>query len=424
MNSRERVKTTINHKTPDKLPVDCGSAPVTSMHCTCVEALRDYYGLEKKPVTVHEPFQMLGWIDEDLVEVLGIDTIGISPRNNLFGVPNGNWREWRTPWGQEVLISGYLEFTEDDAGDVFVYPQGDRSVRPSGHMPASGYYFDLIDRSSGKLRHNVSNPEDQVEEFGELSDEDLAHFQSQIDAALPTGRAIVANLGIVPFVDIGLIQGPTLKEPKGIRNMTDWLMATIKYQDYLHAAFERQSDIALTNLKKAHDAIGENIDVLYLCGYDFGTQNSTFCSADTFHSLFAPYYRKVTGWVHDNTTWKVFKHTDGAIEPFMTLFADAGIDILNPIQWTAANMDPQHLKSTYNDRLAFWGAGTDTQKTMPYGTPDEVRIEALRMCEIFGAGGGYVYNSVHNLLPGSPVENLVAFFNAVKEYNGEPITAP
>lgn len=418
MNSRERIRQAINHVQPDKVPVDFGSAPVTSIHASCVAELRDYYGLEKRPIVVHEPFQMLGRLDDDLLDALGIDTVGISPRGTLFGVPNGDWREFRTPWGQEVLISGHLEISEADDGSFYVYPQGDRSAPPSGHMPQSGHYFDLITRQKGKLDTKNLNPDDNLEEFEPISDDDLAHLKAQVDHALTTNRAIVANVGVVPFVDVGLIQGPTLKDPKGIRSLADWLVATIKQQDYLHEVFDRQSDLAVANLRRIHDTVGNNIDVLYLCGYDFGTQVSTFCSADTFRTLFMPYYQKVTGWIHDNTTWKVFKHTDGAIEPFMSLFIESGIDILNPIQWTAKNMDPQHIKDTYGDELVFWGAGIDTQKTMPYGTPADVREEVLRMCVIFAEGGGYVFNSVHNIVPQSPTANLVAMFEAVKEFNG------
>jgi hypothetical protein len=418
MNSRERLRKAINHEQPDRVPLDIGSAPVTSMHATCVADLRDYYGLEKRPVLVHEPFQMLGWIDEDLMEVLGIDTVGVSPRNTLFGSPNGDWKEFKTPWGQEVLISGNLVITEGSGG-LYIHPEGDLDAPPSGHMPSSGYYFDLITRQKGKLDKKNLNPDDNLEEFGRLSEADVAHLKAQVDHALTTGRGIVANLGITPFVDIGLIQGPSLKEPRGIRSLADWLVATVKLQDYLHEVFTRQSDLAIDNLQAVYDAVGNNIDVLYLCGYDFGTQVSTFCSIDTFRSLFMPYYQKVTGWVHDNTTWKVFKHTDGAIEPFMPSFIDAGIDILNPIQWTAKNMDPQHIKDTYGADLVFWGAGVDTQQTMPYGTPEEVRAQVLEMCSIFSPRGGYVFNSVHNLLPQTPVENLVAMFDAVKEFNGD-----
>lgn len=419
MNSRERVRKAINHEAPDKLPVDFGGAPVTGIHASCVADLREYYGLKKQLVKVHEPFQMLGWLDDDLIEALGIDTVGVSPRNTLFGVPNGNWREFRTPWGQDVLISGYLEIKEDQSGNLFVYPQGDRTVPPSGLMPDTGYYFDLVTRQPPMPDNNDRDPADNMEEFGEIDEADLLHFRKQVEEAVATNRAVVANFGIVPFVDIGLIQGPTLRQPRGIRSLTDWLIATVKEQDYLHEVFRRQSDLAIRSLERIHEVIGSGIDVLYLCGYDFGTQTAPFYSPETFDALFAPYYMKVTGWIHEHTTWKIFKHTDGAIEPLMSRFIDVGIDILNPIQWSATGMDPGSLKDTYGEDLVFWGGGVDTQKTLPYGTPEEVRGEVLRMCEIFAKGGGYVFNAIHNLQPQSPVENVVAMFDAVKEFNGE-----
>jgi hypothetical protein len=414
---RARVLKALAHQTPDRLPVDFGSAPVTGIHCSCVAALRDHYGLEKRPVTVHEPFQMLGRLDEDLLDALGIDTVGIAPRLSLFGVPNGNWVEFKTPWGQEVLISGHLAIERDAAGDLFVHPQGDRTVPASGHMPKDGHYFDLIARAEEIQDWDRLNPDDNMAEFGELSDEDLRHFKTEVEAARRTGRAVVANLGVVPFVDVGLIQGPTLKRPRGIRTLTDWLMATVECPDHLHELFARQSDLAIRNLAKAHGVLGDSVDVLYLCGYDFGTQSSTFCSAQTFDSLFAPYYLKVTRWIHQHTPWKIFKHTDGAIEPFMTRFISAGFDILNPVQWTAKGMDARHIKRTYGRDLVFWGAGVDTQHTLPYGTPAQVRAEVLEKCAIFAEGGGYVFNSVHNLQPRTPVANLVALFDAVKEFN-------
>ncbi len=333
-------------------------------------------------------------------------------------MPNEDWRELRTPWGQEVLISGRLAISEDDRGDLFIHPAGDLDAPPSGHMPGSGYVFDLITRTPPDSSSEARDPEDNLEEFDALSVEDLGYLREQVDAAKKTGRAVVANLGIVPFVDIGIVQAPSLKHPKGIRDMAQLLVATLTEQDYLHEVFTRQSDLALRNLAAAYDVLGDDIDVLYLCGYDFGTQESLFCSLDTFDSLFAPYYRKVTGWIHTNTTWKIFKHTDGAIEPLMSRLADVGIDILNPIQWSAAGMDPEHLKTTYGKDLVFWGGGVDTQHTLPHAAPEEVREEVLQMCEIFSRDGGYVFNSVHNLVAKSPIDNLVAIFEAVKEFNG------
>jgi uroporphyrinogen-III decarboxylase len=127
----------------------------------------------------------------------------------------------------------------------------------------------------------------------------------------------------------------------------------------------------------------------------------------------------VNDWIHRNTGWKTFKHSCGAVETFMEHFIDVGFDIINPVQCSAAGMEPRQLKEKYGERLVFWGGGIDTQKTMPFGTPEEVREQVLERCEIFSRDGGFVFDSIHNLQALSPVENMVAMIDAVKEFNGE-----
>ena len=155
-----------------------------------------------------------------------------------------------------------------------------------------------------------------------------------------------------------------------------------------------------------------------VCGTDFGTQTSAFCSVATFRELWFPYYQRVNHWVHSHTGWKCFKHSCGSVERFFESFIEAGFDIVNPVQCSAAGMDPVELKRKYGSRLVFWGGGVDTQKTLPFGTPREVREEVLRRCEIFAPGGGFVFNAIHNLQAGTPVANIVAMLDAVHEFNG------
>ncbi len=157
---------------------------------------------------------------------------------------------------------------------------------------------------------------------------------------------------------------------------------------------------------------------MFVCGTDFGTQTSAFCNVATFRELWFPYYKRVNDWVHANTTWKCFKHSCGSVERFFESFIEAGFDIINPVQCSAAGMDPAGLKRKYGSRLVFWGGGVDTQKTLPFGTPQEVREEVLRRCEILAPGGGFVFNSIHNLQAGTPVANIVAMLDAVHEFNG------
>jgi uroporphyrinogen-III decarboxylase len=209
-----------------------------------------------------------------------------------------------------------------------------------------------------------------------------------------------------------------MKNPKGIRDVAEWYMSTVLRTDYLHELFDRQTDIAVANMKKIHTVIGDRMDVAWVCGTDFGTQNSTFCSVATFNELYKPYYKKVNAWIHKNTSWKTFKHCCGAMEPMMEGFIESEFDIINPVQWSADGMDPVMLKKKYGDRIVFWGGGVDTQRTLPFGTQEQVREEVLRNCEIFARDGGFVFNTVHNIQAGTPTANVVAMIDALRDFNG------
>ena len=417
MNSRERVRKVLSHKQADKVAIDFGATAVTGMHVRCIEGLRKHFGLKKMPVKVCDPYQMLGVIEDDLLDAIGIDVVGITPRGNMFGFENKNWKSWKTPWGQEVLMGGDFAYDETEK-DILIYPGGDRSAAASGRMPKAAYFFDSIVRQE-PIDDNNLNAEDNLEEFGPLSDADIAYFTKEIAEKSKGERAIIANVGGTAFGDIALVPGPFMKHPKGIRDIAEWYMSTAMRQDYIHEVFEKQSDIAIANLKKFYEIMGDKIEAIFICGTDFGTQTGTFCSPDTFDNLYGPYYKKVNGWIHENTGWKTFKHSCGAVENFMSHFIDAGFDIINPVQCSATGMEPQGLKDKYGDKLTFWGGGVDTQNTLPFGTAAAVREEVLGRCEIFSKDGGFIFNSIHNVQANVPLENIVAMLEAVKEFNGD-----
>jgi hypothetical protein len=417
MTSRERVLTSLSHREPDAVPVDFGSTAVTGIHVSVVAALRDYYGLEKRLVKVHEPYQMLGLVEDDLKEAMGIDTEGVFPRKTIFGFENRGWKSWRCQDGLEVLVPEDFRTTVDENGDILIYPEGDLSAPPSGKMPKGGFFFDTIVRQE-PIDEERLNPEDNLEEFGPVTEEDLEYFRREVEAAASKGRAVVANFGGTGFGDIALVPAPFLKYPKGIRDIAEWYISTRTRRDYIHAVFRKQCEYALENLARIFEVVGNQVDVVFLCGTDFGTQESSFCSRQTFDELWLPYYKKINDWVHANTRWKCFKHSCGSVERFIPSFIEAGFDILNPVQCSAAHMEPEHLKSTYDDRIAFWGGGVDTQRTLPFGTPAEVREQVLRRLEVFSRNGGFVFNSIHNIQAGTPVENVVAMIDAVREFNG------
>lgn len=414
--SRERLATALNHKQPDRIPIDFGGTAVTGVHASCVAALRDYYGLEKRPVRVHEPFQMLALLDDDLQDAMGVDVVGVFARNTMFGFPVERWKPWMFN-GLEVLVPGDFNTTQDANGDTLIYPEGDTSVPASGRMPRGGYFFDCIIRQD-PLDEERLNAEDNLEEFKPISQNDLDHLAQAAGEAAATGRGVIAGYGGTAFGDIALVPGPFLKHPKGIRDVTEWYVSTSSRQSYIHQVFDRQCEVALANLEHIYAVVGDKVQAVFICGTDFGTQTSAFCSVKTLRDLYFPYYKRVNDWIHAHTPWKTFKHSCGAVSKFIPSLIEAGFDILNPVQCSATGMDPAQLKSMYGDRLVFWGGGVDTQKTLPFGTPAEVREEVLRRCEIFAPGGGFVFNTIHNVQAGTPVENIVAMLEAVHEFNG------
>ncbi len=417
MTSQDRVRKALGHNQPDQVPVDFGATVVTGIHVSCVAALRDFYGLEIGPVKVHDPYQMLGSIDEDLKEVMGIDTEGVFPPETLFGFRNEGWKTWQMPDGLEVLVSEDFNTTVDNNGNTLIYPKGDLSAPPSGIMPRDGFFFDAIIRQE-PIDDSRLDPEDNLEEFGPVTDHDLKYFKEAAHRAADTGRAVVATFGGTAFGDIALVPAPFLKHPKGIRDIEEWYVSTLIRQDYIHRIFESQCETALHNLEKIYLAVGDTVDAVFICGTDFGTQSSTFCSLQTFRVLYMPYYQKINSWIHKNTPWKTFKHSCGAVEPLIKSMIECGFDILNPVQCSAHGMEAAHLKKEFGDHIVFWGGGVETQSTLAFGTPEEVREQVLRRCDTFAENGGFIFNAVHNIQADTPVTNITAMIDAVKEFNG------
>ena len=413
-NSKHNFRETINHRQPERVVVDFGSTSVTGIHVLIVEKLREYYGLEKRPVRVFEPYQMLGEIDDELTRAMGIDVTGIYGENNMFGIKNTGWRVHKTPWGQEVMFPGEFNYTFTVNGDILIHPEGDTSVPPCAVMPKSGYFFDALNRQE-PIDDSTLKVEDNLEEFTPITDHDLQYWKMQAEAVSKSGKGVVASLGGTALGDIALVPGLQLKNPKGIRGVEEWYISTVMREDFIKELYDRQTDIAIENLKKIYNVIGNMIDVVFICGTDFGTQNSTFCSPETYARVWMPYYKKVNGWIHNNTGWKTFKHSCGSIISLIDLFIESGFDIINPVQINASGMDPVMLKEKFGDRITFWGGGVDTQGVFPFGTPAQVKEQVKRQCDILNKDGGFVFNTVHNIQANVPFENVVAMLEALKE---------
>ena len=418
MNSRERLIETLNHRQPDRVPLDLGATSQTGISASTLYKLRKALGLSEKPITVHEPFQILGDVEEDVMQALGVDVIGLWNPSNFLGVKNDNWKPWKMPDGTPTMIAGGLAFEVADNGVTYSYPQGDRTAKPSMKLPSDGYFFDNIDRSGELDEDDLDARRDYAEDFSVFDDETAKYFEKESKRLFEeTHYGIVGMCGGGGFGDVATLPAAWLKNPKGIRKMEDWLVAHILYPDYILELFEMQSEIAIKNLEIYKQAVGDRIQVVWVSGTDFGTQTREFTSPQNYRKFYKPCHKKLNDWIHKNTNWKTFYHTCGSIVNLLDDLVDAGVDILNPVQCSAAGMDPVMLKEKYGEKLVFWGGGVDTQQVLPFGTPQQVRAQVKERLEIFSKGGGFVFNTIHNIVGNVPIENLEAMYETVKKFN-------
>jgi len=417
MNGRERLAATLAHRQPDRVCVDFGATAITGIHVSVVDRLRRaLLGDADWRVKVVEPYQMLGEIDERLRDALGVDVVGRGGRYSILGTDEAAWKPFRLFDGTEVQVPHNFNTTTDPAtGDLLLYPGGDMSVPPSARMPRGGLFFDTIVRQD-PIDESRLDPADNTEEFQLLSEADLEHFR-QVRQWFQSHGAYGAVL-IVPgtaFGDIALVPAPFLKHPKGIRDIAEWYISTAARKDYVRAVFDRQCEIGLANLRTLIDLFGDVVQVAVITGTDFGTQRGLFCSLAAYRDLFKPYHVAVNKLIHERSSWKTFIHSCGSVWDLMPDLIDAGFDILNPVQCSAAKMEPRALKREFGKHIVFWGGGVDTQKTLPFGTPEEVYREVRQRIEIFNDGGGFVFNAIHNVLGNTPLENALAMVRAIRE---------
>ncbi len=416
MTSRERLRAAINHKSTDRVCVDFGASGVTGMAAGAVHRLRQ--ALLPDPdyrVKIIEPYQMLGEIDEELRQVLGIDVAGVNSPRNMFGFANQGWKPFTMPDGTEVLVPEAFNVTRDDLGNTYIYPMGDTDVPPCAMMPQSGFFFDALDRQQPLDEHKL-DPLDNSEEFELISDEDLNYFAREAKRLYEsTECGLLLNFGGLGFGDIALVPGLWLKHPRGIRGVEEWYVSLALRKDYIKQIFERQCEIGLKNIARVAEAVGDHVDVVFVTGTDFGMQNGLLASIDSYRELFKPFHIQVNQAIHRLTNWKTFIHSCGSVYKLLPEFIEAGFDIFNPVQCSARDMEPRRLKMEFGKDLVFWGGGVDTQNTLPFGRPDEVYREVRERIEIFAQDSGFVFNSIHNIQADVPTENVLAVFRAIQD---------
>lgn len=417
MTSRERLQATLEHRPVDWLCVDMGAGGQTGIGICAAHRLRQaLLGDKNYRVKVTEPYQMLGEVDEALRKALKLDVVGVPGPSTMFGFPCGGWKPFTMPDGTPCLVPEKFNWTMDEDGAVLMYPQGDTTVGPCAKMPAASYFFDAISRQA-PLDEAKLDPMDNCEEFGPISDANVRFYADHAKALYDgTDLGIYMTLPGTAFGDIALVPAVWMKNPKGIRDVEEWYISTVTRPDYVRKVFDVQCEYALWNIERLAEAVGNRVQVVFVSGTDFGHQRGQFLSVQTYRDMYKPYHRAVNAKIHELTGWKTFIHSCGAVYPLIPEFIDAGFDVLNPVQCSATEMDPRRLKREFGRDIVFWGGGVDTQKTLPFGTPEEVYREVRERIDIFFADRtGFVFNTIHNIQSNVPVENIRAMFRAVDD---------
>lgn len=406
MTSRERVRAALAHEPVDRVPIDLGGTRQSGVSIFAYARLREHLAATDRHVhaaireqapRVFDLFQLLAEVEPAIAARLGSDCVALNRRAVAFGIPNDGWKAWRLPNGPDVQVP--RGFAPE------VLPEGDLVLRRDGEviaqMPARGFYFDRFEKYPGAL-----HPDLDTYEAPRLGAADLEHYRTEAERLYrTTDKAVIAAMGPPYELFNGIGQG----------GFEDWMVTFGSEPEYVAGLYRKLTDAWLENLEAFHGAVGNRIQVLQIAD-DFGTQSAPFLSVRAFRELVLPAYQRGLDWVHQHTEWKVLLHSDGALVPLLPSIIEMGVDLLNPVQTTAAGMDPHRLKVEFGERIGFWGGSCDCQHTLPHGTPGEVAADARRHLEALSPGGGHVFASVHNIQADVPPENIVALFDTALSF--------
>jgi uroporphyrinogen decarboxylase len=412
MTSRERIRKTLNYEEPDRVPIDVGGSYVTSI---CVDAyvqLRNHLGLEKSPPKVNELMYMLAETDEEVRQRLHCDVIELESPLARFGIEKKDWKPWVNEQGNTLLVPGGYNPVDEDGYLWIRDPQGNNIAR----MPKGGLYYDYT-QSLSELREFEPADLDQWKKSQPcFTDDQLRELEKkakklyeETDYAI-CGGFYKSGAGVIPGV--------------AGHSFTEWLCILQTETDYACSVVEASTDMALKNLERYMQAVGQYIDLIVISTTDFGTQQCEMFQPEVWKRVYGPNYKKLNDHVHKCSNAKTFYHTCGSIYHLIPHMIEAGVDILNPVQVAAANMDAGRLKEEFGGKIIFWGGGIDTQTVLPFGTSEEVRQQVKERISVFAPGGGFVFAPVHDIQYGVPPENILAMADAALEFGRYPIHHP
>ncbi|MHB1356799.1 MAG: uroporphyrinogen decarboxylase family protein [Anaerolineae bacterium] len=409
MNSRERVLAAINFQQPDRTPIDLGGVRASGINAVLYDHLKRRMGIHT-PTKIHDPMQILAEVEPEVLERLHGDVLPLE-------AATARWSRQDAREGVQRQLFGGQEVYFPPKTDIAVEPDGcwvlrNAAGQPWARMPKGGYYFDFIRPTMSSLRIDPAAfkpPSTVPEEDLRALEEHAEYLYTHTDKAILGWGSNLSVLGLSALLAENITQG----------SLDEWLIMLMTEKETANEMMGRYVDAVISCMQQYYQAVGDRCAIWGIASDDAGTQKGELVAPDLFAEMIAPHYKRLCGWVHAHTPWKTFLHSCGSIYHYIPHWIDAGVDILNPVQISAVNMEPERLMREFGGKIVFWGGGCDTQRVLPLGTPDEVREHVRHNLGVFTAGeGGYVFNQVHNIQQNVPVENVEAMFEAVWEWGG------
>ena len=401
MTSRERARKILNHEQADRPAIDLGSTRMTGTSAWSYRGLKKALGLPSDHVRAYELYQMLAELEPEVLDALGCDFAMLPIENLPIGTTYGTWKDFTFWDGQTFQVPA--DFQPRVTPEGALEAPRNKGDEMNMRLPHGGRFFDTIPDKQADIFDVPHIPESEWK-FPQMPSKEFLRKEEEKAQALyqASERSIVAS--------------PPFGAPQGYGGTYYWAMKMLTELDYCLAYMQAFADAVSPAFRAYLQAVGDYVDVIVISGADYGGQNQEMFNPELFGQVYTPAWRKVTDVIHEFDGVKVWIHSCGAVAGFVPYFIEAGVDILNPVQWTAAGMDLRELKSRYGDKLTFWGGAISTQRTFPFGTPEDVAHETHSVLDIMGPGGGYVVNPIHNILPEVPPENIVAMYKTAQEY--------
>lgn len=405
MNSRERVLAALNHREPDRVPIDFSGHRSSSISALVYPKLREFLGFPPRPLRVYDPIQQLAIVDEDVLDRFGVDTIELG---RAFALEDSDWADWILPDGTECQIPTWIR-PEKQGSQWVIRSQRDRVIAV---LPEGGLYFEQA--------YHPFLESDDLDAIPEVLGESMWNAVASPPGPLiagPDGNRILAEgarrlRASTERAVIGLFGGSLFEMGQFLYRNDRFFMLLAENPQRAHAFLDRILEIHLADLESYLQAVGKEIDII-LFGDDLGMQTGPLISPDMYREFFKPRHEFMWRRAKKLAEVKVMLHSCGGIRELIPDLIEAGLDAVNPVQITARGMDTEGLKADFGDKLVLWGGGCDTQDVLTNGTPDEVAKHVKEQVRILSPGGGFVFQQVHNILADVPPENIVAMFDAV-----------